>query len=390
MFRGACPRRGERGPACHSQALECKAEHWGPSSSPTCDDDDESTCSSSRISTNLHLRLGEVSRDISDHISLVLSSFSMLRRSDFDGQVRQYLHAICSVAGLEGVRAAMELLCEAVSGKTRADVKTWPAYFVALFKRYFKKISSEARQSRVEKLNARSLQGRRCTESTAATSSGIASDPPSAPSPLSSAQVGPEVDKIPRGIELFTQKDERQMQLQDTAVQLQPPPQLSPRAPWSAAAQQATKAVEAAKLQLPPQFSLRAQWSTAIYGPPTEYEANLHLPPHALSSWQRVLSERPSAISGDRPREKLHCGSPSPSWWQRHVLSTVPLPAGRDAQLSEAYFEIARIDTDSQAIEALWRQSGCDSKLFAHLQISTAETSDPPFHWCTQGKQRDR
>lgn len=71
-------------------------------------------------------------------------------RSDFDGQVRQHLHAIHSVGGLEGVQTAMQVVHKIVIGKSRADVRRWPAYMVTILKKVHEELKAGPRQSRME------------------------------------------------------------------------------------------------------------------------------------------------------------------------------------------------------------------------------------------------
>jgi hypothetical protein len=70
----------------------------------------------------------------------LLSSTPVLRRTDFDGLVRQYLHAIRTADGREGVTEAIQMLRDAAADKKRADVKRWPAYISALLKRHLQEL----------------------------------------------------------------------------------------------------------------------------------------------------------------------------------------------------------------------------------------------------------
>merc|ERR1712050_199248 len=72
--------------------------------------------------------------EIDEEIAAALAISPMLHRLDFDGRVRQYLHAIRNVSGRQGVREAMQEVHSAVAGKTRATVHRWPAYLIRILK----------------------------------------------------------------------------------------------------------------------------------------------------------------------------------------------------------------------------------------------------------------
>lgn len=78
--------------------------------------------------------------EIEAELSALLASTPVLRRTDFDGLVRQTLHAIRTVGGYEGVTEATQMLRHAAAGKKRADVQRWPAYISALLKRHLQEL----------------------------------------------------------------------------------------------------------------------------------------------------------------------------------------------------------------------------------------------------------
>eukprot|EP00928_Gymnodinium_smaydae_P056740 TRINITY_DN40068_c0_g1_i1.p1 TRINITY_DN40068_c0_g1~~TRINITY_DN40068_c0_g1_i1.p1 ORF type:complete len:550 (+),score=105.50 TRINITY_DN40068_c0_g1_i1:97-1746(+) len=78
--------------------------------------------------------------EIEGEIAYVLEITPALHRVDFDGQVRQYLHAVRSVGGSRAVKAAIELIHKAINGKTRKNIQKCSAYLVALLKRFHREI----------------------------------------------------------------------------------------------------------------------------------------------------------------------------------------------------------------------------------------------------------
>jgi hypothetical protein len=83
---------------------------------------------------------GDVRYEIEEEVQDILSVCSTLRRMDFDGHVRQHLHAIRSLGGRARVREAMHLINEAVGSRTRADINNWPAYLLRLLKQFRKQL----------------------------------------------------------------------------------------------------------------------------------------------------------------------------------------------------------------------------------------------------------
>jgi len=79
-------------------------------------------------------------------IERLLSLNGTLLWADFDGKVRQFLHAIHSVAGEPGVQAALLQVHETTSDKRRDDVRNWPAYVQRLLKRAFLEYQAAHRQ----------------------------------------------------------------------------------------------------------------------------------------------------------------------------------------------------------------------------------------------------
>lgn len=89
---------------------------------------------------------GDAKLEIEDEIQGVLGVSPMLRRPDFDGSIRQHLHAIRSVGGAASVRNAMHLVHEATLGKNRKTVQKWPAYLLRLLKHFLRLLKYQATQ----------------------------------------------------------------------------------------------------------------------------------------------------------------------------------------------------------------------------------------------------
>jgi len=72
--------------------------------------------------------------EIDAAVRAVIADSHPLRRWDFDGQVRQYLHAIRTVGGPAMVHEAMREIYFATAEKSRSDVQKWPAFLIKLLK----------------------------------------------------------------------------------------------------------------------------------------------------------------------------------------------------------------------------------------------------------------
>lgn len=78
----------------------------------------------------------DAKHEIEEEVLLLLQQKDVLRLSDFDCKVRQWLHAYRTVGGMEYVREAMRMLNAATDAKRRQDVSRWPAYLVVLLKKF--------------------------------------------------------------------------------------------------------------------------------------------------------------------------------------------------------------------------------------------------------------
>ncbi|CAK0854174.1 unnamed protein product, partial [Prorocentrum cordatum] len=78
--------------------------------------------------------------EIEAELCVLLASAPVLRKADFDGLVRQHLHAIRTVDGREGVSKAIKIIRDAAADKKRADVERWSAYISVLLKRHVREL----------------------------------------------------------------------------------------------------------------------------------------------------------------------------------------------------------------------------------------------------------
>lgn len=77
----------------------------------------------------------EATAEIFDDISSFLEACAIFKQSDFDGQVRQHLHAIRTVGGRKRVQEALDKVRAGVQGVERSQLKSPSRYLLALFKR---------------------------------------------------------------------------------------------------------------------------------------------------------------------------------------------------------------------------------------------------------------
>lgn len=85
---------------------------------------------------------GDAKAEIEEEIQAVLVANPVLRRVDFDGSVRQYLHAIRSKGGQAAVRQAAQMIHDATVGKERAAIQKWPAYLLKVAKSFLTKLKA--------------------------------------------------------------------------------------------------------------------------------------------------------------------------------------------------------------------------------------------------------
>lgn len=86
--------------------------------------------------------------EIQEGVDEIVSMSSTLLRTDFDGRVFQYLHAIHGVGGQEKVRAALKTIHLSTLQKQRSGIKKWPAYLATLLKKSFDDLGAEKREER--------------------------------------------------------------------------------------------------------------------------------------------------------------------------------------------------------------------------------------------------
>lgn len=112
------------------------------------------------VSSDSQSKQHVVKSEVDEEIGVALAASPALRRSDFDGRVRQYLHAIHTKGGRDRVRDAVETINVAVMGKTRATIQKWPAYLVALLKRFHQDVCGGAEHGSKEPRPGRSHRRR--------------------------------------------------------------------------------------------------------------------------------------------------------------------------------------------------------------------------------------
>mmetsp|Transcript_11330 Transcript_11330/g.26065 ORF Transcript_11330/g.26065 Transcript_11330/m.26065 type:complete len:223 (+) Transcript_11330:71-739(+) len=93
--------------------------------------------SSGRAEGSQASSVGSAKADVEREIAQLLAATPWLRRSDFDPQVRQHLHAFHGLGGALQVRAALEEVRSTTEGRNRASVRSWPAYLYKLLKNAF-------------------------------------------------------------------------------------------------------------------------------------------------------------------------------------------------------------------------------------------------------------
>mmetsp|Transcript_12815 Transcript_12815/g.36827 ORF Transcript_12815/g.36827 Transcript_12815/m.36827 type:complete len:680 (+) Transcript_12815:162-2201(+) len=93
------------------------------------------------VSASNGSRVQVAKTEVDEAITRALYLIPTLQRADFDGQVKQYLHAIRTRGGSGRVFEAIQAIHTAMNGKTRSSVRRWPAYLVALLKRFLADIT---------------------------------------------------------------------------------------------------------------------------------------------------------------------------------------------------------------------------------------------------------
>lgn len=83
--------------------------------------------------------------EIHQEITSLLQHKTPLQRNDFDGQVRQCLHAIHGIGGHQGVHDALQIIQLQTTKKERASVGKWSAYIHKLLRRFLDNSTAEVR-----------------------------------------------------------------------------------------------------------------------------------------------------------------------------------------------------------------------------------------------------
>merc|ERR1712032_872092 len=77
-----------------------------------------------------------ISAEIQEDINWFLEQATLFAPKDFDGRVRQHMHAIRTLSGREGVQEACVRVRDSVCGMRRREVSKPSAYLLTLFKRH--------------------------------------------------------------------------------------------------------------------------------------------------------------------------------------------------------------------------------------------------------------
>lgn len=86
-----------------------------------------------------------------------------LQKKDFDFRVKRFLHEFCVHSTVARVSEALAMVESSTAGKSRDDVRSWPAYLATLLRRFDPKLyeilADRDRRSRVEQRRARTEGG---------------------------------------------------------------------------------------------------------------------------------------------------------------------------------------------------------------------------------------
>eukprot|EP00927_Polykrikos_kofoidii_P043918 TRINITY_DN38009_c0_g2_i1.p1 TRINITY_DN38009_c0_g2~~TRINITY_DN38009_c0_g2_i1.p1 ORF type:complete len:744 (-),score=68.41 TRINITY_DN38009_c0_g2_i1:127-2358(-) len=95
--------------------------------------------------------------DIYEEVGLLVdSSNGLLERRDFDGQIRQFLHATYGLGGRPKVREALQVVQAGTAQKTRQTMKKPSAFIITLLRKFFETYSAEERAQRQRPYSLRS------------------------------------------------------------------------------------------------------------------------------------------------------------------------------------------------------------------------------------------
>jgi len=82
----------------------------------------------------------EASTQIQEDIFLFLEVCTIFKKTDFDGRVRQYLHALRTIGGRKCVHEALDNVRDSVEGFDRKQIQKPSAYLLSSLKRYLRAI----------------------------------------------------------------------------------------------------------------------------------------------------------------------------------------------------------------------------------------------------------
>mmetsp|Transcript_6196 Transcript_6196/g.14812 ORF Transcript_6196/g.14812 Transcript_6196/m.14812 type:complete len:399 (+) Transcript_6196:87-1283(+) len=96
---------------------------------------------------------------IATEVREILRQSSVLRSEDFDGRVKQSLHAFYGVGGKQAVRAALQTLLQNTAKiSDRGQVKKWRPYVTKLLQCSFDDLTAQKRGERMERQGSESVE----------------------------------------------------------------------------------------------------------------------------------------------------------------------------------------------------------------------------------------
>jgi hypothetical protein len=94
-------------------------------------------------------------KEIDHRIDVLLAKETTpLQKKDFDFRVRRFLHEFCVHSTVSRVSEVLSLVETSTAGKSRGDVRSWPAYLATLLRRFdpklYENLADRDRRSRLE------------------------------------------------------------------------------------------------------------------------------------------------------------------------------------------------------------------------------------------------
>lgn len=211
----------------------------------------------------------------------VLEICPVLQSTDFDFRIRQQLHAFHGAGGRARIHEAMVWIKNSTQSKLRSSVKNWPAYILALLKKFEMEAASNDRQARARQRVAE-----------ASTTSGSAVVSPSNAEPPAAPPVVPDADTAALA-----------------AVAALPPPSAAPSLPPTPKARLESLPLQPPKVPPPrtpapcippPTVPLAAQPPAGSHPVPPMSQAwhQPQVPPPSPAAWAAWLAQHHGALAG--------------------------------------------------------------------------------------------